>query len=111
MPTDLTPDEQANVRSALRFIFRQCGDSWRTAAQAIGSKQSTIKSVTNCAVAPGAGLALRIARALGVPVDDVLQGRYPPKDVCHHCGQAIGASPRVIPDLAVRAAADSARST
>ena len=39
-------------------------------------------------------LALRIARLVGVGVDDVLGGKYPPAGVCPHCGNPASTTER-----------------
>lgn len=36
--------------------------------------------------AVGAGLTLRLARLVSVPVDDLLSGRYPAPGACPYCG-------------------------
>ena len=37
-----------------------------------------------------ADMAFRVARAAGVPIDDVLGGKFPPPGTCPHCGHASG---------------------
>jgi hypothetical protein len=33
-----------------------------------------------------ARLALRMARFAGIPVEDMMAGKYPPEGTCPHCG-------------------------
>lgn len=87
--SDLTTKEQANVRIALRFLRTRCG-TWAALAQALGSSLGTVvhAGTKQCV---SASLAVRVARLAGVPVDDVLTGRYPPEGICPHCGHHQGA--------------------
>ena len=78
--SDLTAEEQKNVRAALRFLRARCG-GWRPVAKALRYSRATLQR------ASGPVLAFRIARIAGVSVDDVLSGKFPPAGVCPHCGQ------------------------
>ncbi len=80
---DLTAQEQGNVRSALRFLKTRYG-GWEALSRAIRFKSSSLKMFAYGRV-PSASVALRLARIAGVPVDDVLAGRFPP--ACPHCGR------------------------
>jgi hypothetical protein len=84
--TDLTKQEQANVRAALRFLHVRLG-TWEMVAKALRFKRSTIMDSVSGAVV-SASLAFRTARLAGVPVDDVLAGRFPPAGTCPMCGHA-----------------------
>ncbi len=81
---DLTAEERDRVRAALRFLCIQCG-GYAALAKAIRFENTTLRHVASRR-APSAGLALRLARFAGVPVDDLLAGRYPPPGMCPHCG-------------------------
>ncbi|HEX2573056.1 MAG TPA: hypothetical protein VH877_26145 [Polyangia bacterium] len=82
--SDLTTEEQTNVRTALRFLRLQSG-GWKTLAKALHCDGKQL-----CKVGAGRGvtasLAFRVARLAGVPVDDVLAGRYPGEGTCPYCG-------------------------
>ena len=77
--SDLTAKEQANVRTAVAFLRARCGGV-KPLAKALRFSLATIRR------SAGPVLAFRIARLAGVPVDDVLTGKYPPPGVCAHCG-------------------------
>ncbi len=81
---DLTVEEQARVRAGLRFAQRRAG-GWEGLAKGTRLAAKTLKNVAYGTLAT-ASVAVRLARFAGVPVDDVLQGRYPP--VCPTCGCA-----------------------
>jgi hypothetical protein len=83
--TDLTPEEQANVRVALRFLRVRLG-GWPKLAEAIGASWATLRDRAYGRTVSG-GLALRVARAAGAPIEDVLSGAWPPAERCPHCGR------------------------
>lgn len=82
--TDLTPAEQENVRVALRFLAKRYGDYTKLAA-AIGAHRETVQRPARNARTVTAGLALRLARVAGVPLEDVLSGAWPTAGACPHC--------------------------
>lgn len=89
MKTDLTKEEQTNVRTALRFLHRQLG-GWTQLSKALQCAQGSLSVVVNGrTVTPR--LAFRIARFANVGVDDVLTGRYPDPRACPLCGHIKGA--------------------
>lgn len=93
--SDLTPEEQQNVRSALYFLRTRCG-GWETVAKALKFEQRTVTNAA-CGHDPvRASLAFRVARLAGVPVDDLLAGRFPPEHACPHCGQIV--HPGMLPE-------------
>ena len=77
--SDLTSKEQANVRTALRFLRARCG-GLKPLAKALRYTRQTLR------LPASPTLAFRIARLAGVPIDDVLAGKYPPPGTCPHCG-------------------------
>ena len=83
--SDLTPAEQANVRAAIRFLAIRHGN-YRALAKAMGSKRGTVLSTVRRGSVT-AGIALRIARVAGVPLEDVLAGRWPVEGMCPLCGR------------------------
>ena len=83
----LTTKEQENVRRALRFLkarFR----TWQSVAGVLGLYQVNAAKLAKLAVggAVSVDLGFRIARTIGVGLEDVLAGRYAPDGVCPHCG-------------------------
>lgn len=76
--SDLTAKEQANVRTAIAFLRARTGAM--PLAKALRFSRATLQRTA------GPVMAFRVARLAGVPVDDVLTGKYPPPGVCAHCG-------------------------
>lgn len=86
--SDLTPAEQTNVRTALRFLRARCG-TWAAVGKALRFGESTVGNIVGGrAVTPT--VAFRVARLAKVSVDDVLTGRFPPAGTCPHCGHVKG---------------------
>lgn len=85
--SDLTAEEQANVRVALRFLRARFG-VWATVAKALRVNRRHVSRMMYGRTVT-ASVAMRTARLCNVPVDDVLSGRFPDKNVCPHCGQTI----------------------
>jgi hypothetical protein len=84
---DLTAQEQANVRAALRYLrARAGGRSWEPIGKALRLKANTLAKVAAERRGVSAGLAFRVARLASVGVDDVLAGRFPAPGTCPHCG-------------------------
>lgn len=77
--SDLTKEEQANVRTALRFLRARCG-GWEAVAKALHLGRSTIGRAATPTV------AFRVARFAGVKIDDLLEGAFPPVGTCPYCG-------------------------
>jgi hypothetical protein len=84
--SDLTDQEQANVRKALAVLRLRCG-TWVTLAKALRVKYSTLQRAAGGHDAVSARLALRTARLVGIGIDDILVGKWPPPNTCAHCGQ------------------------
>ncbi len=76
----MTPEEQTNVRAALRFLRARFG-GWLALARTLGVSRSTAKRAD-----PGPVLAFRVARLAGVGVDAVLSGAFPSPGTCPNCG-------------------------
>ena len=83
--SDLTPEEQKNVRAAIRFLRTRMGGNAKLAA-ALRANRASVDRGCLPNSRPSAGLALRVARVAGVPLEDVLQGAWPPAGACPHCG-------------------------
>jgi hypothetical protein len=85
--SDLTPDEQAKVRQLLHVLRRRFG-SWPHVAEALKVNLKTLTKVAGKAGKPSAGIALRAARAINQPLEDVLTGRWPKEGSCIFCGRS-----------------------
>jgi hypothetical protein len=75
--SDLSPEEQARAKAALRFLAKRHGGKARLAK----AMRSTLGAVAHALSARGtvsAGLMLRAARVASVPLEDVLSGKWPP---------------------------------
>jgi hypothetical protein len=83
--SDLTTEEQTNVRTALRFLRLQSG-GWNTLAKVLRCDHKQLGKIGAGQRGVSASLAFRVARLAGVPVDDVLAGRYPGEGTCPYCG-------------------------
>lgn len=81
---ELTPDEQAGVRRALKALCVRYGTT-TALAKALGSTQSTVVAAGRRR-APTVALALVVARVAGAPLSDVLSGAFPKPGECLLCG-------------------------
>lgn len=82
----MSPEEAERVKAALRFLAKRHG-TWRALSEAMGVKMATIQYAARKGKGVSAGVALRTARAAGVPAEDVLSGSFPKLGVCAHCGR------------------------
>jgi len=83
----LNAQEQGHVRTALKYLHVRCG-TWLLVAKVIGGvKSTTISRVAQGHKSASPDVAVRVARAVKVAVDDVLAGRFPQAGACPHCGQ------------------------
>jgi hypothetical protein len=80
--SDLTKEEQTHVRTALRFLRARCG-GWLPVGKALRMNVRTLRRPAS------ASLAVRVARFVGVGVDDLLAGRFPPPGTCPYCGNGL----------------------
>jgi hypothetical protein len=85
-PSPLTPLEIANAKTAIRFVAVKLGGSAKLAA-ALEVTRASIDAARLTRGRPSAGLALRVARLAGVPLEDVLSGAWPKPGSCPHCGR------------------------
>lgn len=81
---DLSVEEQANIRAALRFLGARVGGMPQLAKR-LRVNDGSLYAVAGRRKAT-ASLAVRLAKFAGVPVDDVICGRFPPPGACPHCG-------------------------
>jgi hypothetical protein len=82
--SDLSTQEQAHVRAALRFLRVRCG-GWALLGKALRFKRTSLSKVSR-GYSVSASLAVRVARLARVGVDDLLGGKFPPAGTCPHCG-------------------------
>ena len=83
--TDLTPKEEAHVRTALRSLRRQCG-GWAPVAKALRYQYDSVEKIARGGRSVTASIAIRVARFAGVSFDDLLAGKFPEPGTCPHCG-------------------------
>jgi DNA-binding XRE family transcriptional regulator len=71
----LTPEEQENVMAAFALLW-----SWRetvaAAARAMGVSKNTVARVASGHLKPSAGFAIKLARAMRAPVENILSGAW-----------------------------------
>lgn len=95
--SDLDLKEQGNVRAALCYLQRRAG-TWAGVAEALRFKSDTVKKVAYGRDLVSASMALRVARLIDVPIDDLLGGRYQP-DACPKCGYVPSYLPARVSDF------------
>jgi hypothetical protein len=74
-PSDLTLQEQANVRRALCFLAKRHG-GYRKLAAAMQCETADVKHAVNTGKI-SAGIAMRAVRLAGVRVESILFGTWP----------------------------------
>ena len=82
--SDLTLTEQKHVRTGLRFLHRRLG-TWKAVAKSIHFSHDMVVRVVGEQYPVSASMALRVARAIGASVDELLEGHFLP-GVCPRCG-------------------------
>ena len=83
--SDLTAQEQANVRTALKHLRLRCG-GWDALSKALRFKKKTLAHAVRPHGTVTASVAFRIARLAGVSIDELLAGAYPAPGTCPYCG-------------------------
>jgi hypothetical protein len=81
---DLTAEEQARVRVALRFLMAR-GGGLAGVAPILGFKRKTLANVRDGQTV-SVTLAFRVARLASVSMEDLLVGKFPPPGACPNCG-------------------------
>jgi hypothetical protein len=80
---ELTPEEQAGVRRALKALAIRYG-TVKSLAKVMGCSTASINLAMR--KPPSVALALLASRAAGVSISDVLGGKFPREDECPLCG-------------------------
>jgi hypothetical protein len=83
--SDLTTEEQKNVRDALRFLRTRTGGI-AALAKGLRADPAYLRRVIAGNDPVSASVAVRVARLAGVGIDDMLAGDYPPAGTCPYCG-------------------------
>lgn len=81
--SDLDQKEQNHVRTALRYLRRQLG--WTVVAKALHYEYDSVEKVSRGGREVTPTMSFRVAKFLGIPVDDLISGRYLP-GACPRCG-------------------------
>ena len=84
--TDLTPEEQRNVRTALRYLHTN-SRRWKVLGRAIKVQPDTIFRIVSGRRSSPAAMAFRVARLANVSIDNLLAGKTVPAGTCPHCGR------------------------
>ena len=74
------------MRTTLLFLRVRAGGAWEAVARALHVEEDTIAKVARGRRPVTARLAIRVARLVGVGVDELLAGRHLSSRVCPHCG-------------------------
>jgi hypothetical protein len=82
--SELSLEEQAHAKMAIRFLRIRLG-SWATLAERTSLKPGILRFSVGPRNRVTANVALRVARAAGVHLEDVLRGAWP-GNACPHCG-------------------------
>jgi hypothetical protein len=82
---DLTLEEQEHVRNALQFLRVKLG-GWRSLTKLLKFEETTLIKSGNGSRTVTASMAFRIARLVGVSVDDLVHGKFPEAGTCPRCG-------------------------
>lgn len=82
----LTPDEDRNVRLVITHLRARFG-SLALLAEAISVRPDALWK--DAPISPN--LVFKLARCAQQPVGDLLEGRFPGKHVCRHCGHPFDA--------------------
>lgn len=86
--SDLDPKEQNHVRVALRYLHGRL-KTWASVADAVHINETTLTQVLSGRRSVTASAAIRVARLLGVMIDDLLVGKFLPPGACPNCGHVI----------------------
>lgn len=86
-PRVFSPDEEARLRAAIRTARTLFGGTWECLADAVYCKSNTVIAQANGRAPVSALLAVRLARALGKPLESLYRA---PADASHcpTCGRS-----------------------
>ena len=82
----LTPEEAANVAIVVKVLCVRLGTTTNV-AKAMQTNPKPIQRAVSGKSQPSAGMAIKVAKLAGVPVDDVLSGAFPVAGSCPMCGR------------------------
>ncbi len=82
---DLSLEEQEHVRNAIAFLRIKL-EGWGPLAKMLHFDSTTLIHVVNERRAVCASMAFRVARFVGVGIDDLLAGKWPEAGMCPRCG-------------------------
>jgi len=81
----LSLEQQEHVINALYFL-RVKFESWRPIAKLLHFEEASLADVRAKRRSVSANLAFRLAKLLGIGVDDLLTGKWPEPGMCPRCG-------------------------
>lgn len=82
---DLSLEEQEHVRNAIAFLHVKL-EGWKPLGKLLHFDHTTLIHVVNERRAVGASMAFRVARVVGIGVDELLAGNWPAPGTCPRCG-------------------------
>lgn len=85
---DLSEDQQENVVNAIYFL-RVRLEGIAPVARLLKIDPASVSNICARRRAPGPAIAFRLAKAVGVGVDDVLAGKWPEAGSCPRCGYVV----------------------
>jgi hypothetical protein len=84
---DLSLAEQANVRALLNVLrVKLGGANWRNVERVLPIAHSTLAEILAERVEISTTIAFRVAKALGVSLQEAITGAAVPPGTCRHCG-------------------------
>ena len=89
---DLSPAEQAKTRRALEVLRIRLG-TWLKVGEVLQLQRRTFARARR---APNLQVGFRVARYVGVPLEDLLAGRWPQVGECPLCGHVRLALPPTV---------------
>lgn len=83
--TYLSPEQQEHVINALYFL-RVKFESWKPVARLLRFEEGSLADVRAKRRSVSTNLAFRLAKVIGIGVDDLLAGKWPEPGMCPRCG-------------------------
>jgi hypothetical protein len=81
----LSPDQQEHVINALYFL-RVKFENWKPVARLLGFEEASLADVRAKRRSVSTNLAFRLAKVIGIGIDDLLAGKWPEPGMCPRCG-------------------------